>query len=136
MSKMLLTTTSPFQKKLLQTAKGRRRPLCKALLVGEGGVGGLQAAVLSTTPMLRIGYGAGRGLYPRTRKGACGARPLSRIASVDAIRPLPQGAHKGRGEANPRILQKGLAHWRSYFDSVTGSSLKGPGSFPLFGPMM
>src|SRR6185437_14380953 len=37
MSKMLLTTTSPFQKKLLQTAKGRRRPLCKALLVGEGG---------------------------------------------------------------------------------------------------
>ena len=36
MSKMLLTTTSPFQKKLLQTAKGRRRPLCKALLVGEG----------------------------------------------------------------------------------------------------
>lgn len=35
MSKMLLTTTSPFQKKLLQTAKGRRRPLCKALTRGE-----------------------------------------------------------------------------------------------------
>jgi hypothetical protein len=33
---MLLTTTSPFQKKLLQTAKGRRRPLCKALTRGEG----------------------------------------------------------------------------------------------------
>ena len=37
MSKMLLTTTSPFQKKLLQTAKGRRRPLCKALHRGEVG---------------------------------------------------------------------------------------------------
>jgi len=43
MSKMLLTTTSPFQKKLLQTAKGRRRPLCKALLVGEGGADNVRA---------------------------------------------------------------------------------------------
>jgi hypothetical protein len=32
-----------------------------------------------------------KGLDPQARTAVCGDRPLTRIASFDAIRPLPQG---------------------------------------------
>ena len=60
MSKMPLTAAGSHQKKPAIASKSQLRLLRKALLVAEGGVGGLRPPFLANrTPMRSIGYGAG-----------------------------------------------------------------------------